>query len=72
MEIATQTDGTFEIVEDSEYIFYSNTLKIRESAVIFYCYGYREPQTGTMTQYNRVNEDHLNSIIDQLKMAGDF
>jgi hypothetical protein len=71
-EIGTQTNLPFEIVENEEYIFHCNTLKIRNGIIIFYSNEYRDIPEGTMTYFNKINDFYMQCTIDQLKAAGDY
>ena len=62
----------FEIVENEEYIFHCNTLKIRNGIIIFYSNEYRDIPEGTMTYFNKINDFYMQCTIDQLKAAGDY
>ena len=71
-EVSTQTEASFEIIEDPEYIFHCNTLKIRNGIIIFYSNEYRDIPEGTMTRFNKLNEYFMECTLDQLKGSGDY
>jgi hypothetical protein len=73
-EISTQTEASFETVEDPEYIFHCNTLKMRNDLIIFYDNNYKinGNEQSTMTRFNRLNEYFMKCTLDQIKASGDY
>ena len=77
----TQTEGTYDVVEDPTYICYMSSIRIRENICIFFngeSYNNITTTTTTttdkhtMTQYNSENDMFMDMFIAQLKSAGDF
>ena len=73
-EISTQTEASFETVEDPEYIFHCNTLKMRNDLIIFYDNNYKinGNEQSTMTRFNKLNEYFMKCTLDQIKASGDY